>query len=68
MTPKKYAPACKCCNGLGWREVWVIDGWSATECLCADGWTFTDESGWQAPANMVAQAKAAGIEVIEITK
>lgn len=43
-------PNCKGCGGTGIRDIWVIDGWSATDCLCESGWTFDETRGtWKEP-------------------
>lgn len=52
-TEKPGNPDCDCCHGTGVRDVWVIDGWSFTDCLCKYGWTIDDAGRWQAPAGMV---------------
>lgn len=48
--PRKEPPAapdCKCCRGTGIRDVWVVDGWSFTDCLCKYGWTVDDNDQWK---------------------
>lgn len=48
---KKADQNCTACNGSGIRDIWVVDGWSATDCLCEDGWTFDETTGtWKEPA------------------
>lgn len=42
-------PDCACCHGSGIRDVWVIDGWSFTDCLCKGGWTIDETGRWEAP-------------------
>ncbi len=46
----KAHPNCKACNGSGIRDIWVIDGWSATDCLCESGWAYDEMQGtWKEP-------------------
>lgn len=55
-----YKADCKACGGTGIRDIWVIDGWSVTDCLCGSGWTYDEMSGWKEPQQGQSQPDTEG--------